>query len=346
MPRCFRAARNLQSGNEREAKMDAKDESSAHCCSGSHFCCVPNLGGGGAGVLPITAVEVMRNGQPMRPIPGISTLSSAHAGWHGVAMESFTNVPPVSMPEHDHPTHFINLLTSGTVRTEWTTGGRTRRAVTTPGNLYLLPVGTRDRLKWKDPSNRIALIIQPEMVTNAFAETSPGRNGELAMHWTLHDRHVASLILAMHADLEDGSPAGPLYGESLASALCVYLARKYGVFRPKLQSYHGGIPKVRLDRVVEYIRANLSQEIRLHELAQVAGMSTHYFCELFKQSTGLSPHRYVLKQRIDEAKASLIDPKVNVATAGAMAGFINQSHFTKVFKKLVGVTPTEFRARI
>jgi AraC family transcriptional regulator len=149
----------------------------------------------------------------------------------------------------------------------------------------------------------------------------------------------------MHADLEDGSPTGPLYGESLASTLCVYLAQKYGVFRPKLQTYRGGIPKVRLDRVLKYIRANLSQEIRLHELAQVAGMSTHYFCELFKQSSGLSPYRYVLKQKIDGAKASLMDPKMDIATAGAMAGFINQSHFTKVFRKLVGVTPTDFRAR-
>jgi AraC family transcriptional regulator len=83
----------------------------------------------------------------------------------------------------------------------------------------------------------------------------------------------------------------------------------------------------------------------LHELAQVAGMSTHYFCELFKQSSGLSPYRYVLKQKIDGAKASLMDPKMDIATAGAMAGFINQSHFTKVFRKLVGVTPTDFRAR-
>ena len=80
--------------------MDAKDESSAHCCSGSHACCVPKLGGGGAGVLPITAVEVMRNGQPIRPIPGISTLSSEHAGKGANALSSTatTDILAVDVP--------------------------------------------------------------------------------------------------------------------------------------------------------------------------------------------------------------------------------------------------------
>ncbi len=63
-----------------------------------------------AGVLPVKAVEVMHNGCPMCPFPTLSSLSSEHAGWDGIAMESFTNVPPVAIPDHDHPTHFINLL--------------------------------------------------------------------------------------------------------------------------------------------------------------------------------------------------------------------------------------------
>jgi AraC family transcriptional regulator len=78
-------------------------------------------------------------------------------------------------------------------------------------------------------------------------------------------------------------------------------------------------------------------------LARTAGMSSHYFSELFKQTTGVSPHQYVLRQKIERAKKHLRDPNANVIEASAMTGFIDQSYFTKVFRRVVGVTPTDFR---
>jgi AraC-like DNA-binding protein len=174
-------------------------------------------------------------------------------------------------------------------------------------------------------------------------DTSHRPDIELTQHFQIHDRHIASLMLTLRADLEDGLPAGRLYGESLATALAVYLQRRYAVYVQKTAEYRGGMPKARLNRVLEYISANLSEDIRLSELARTAGMSPHYFSELFKQTTGLSPHQYVLRQKIERAKQHLRDPRANVIEASAMTGFVDQSYFTKVFRRLVGVTPTEFR---
>jgi AraC family transcriptional regulator len=81
--------------------------------------------------------------------------------------------------------------------------------------------------------------------------------------------------------------------------------------------------------------------MRLWELAQLAGMSPHYFCELFKNSTGLSPHQYSLRCRVDRAKEFLRSPQYTIIQVAKAIGFADQSHFTKVFRRIVGVTPTK-----
>ena len=86
---------------------------------------------------------------------------------------------------------------------------------------------------------------------------------------------------------------------------------------------------MRLNRTLEFINQNLTRDLRLWELAQIAGMSPNYFCELFKVSTGLPPYKYILRRRIERAKQYLRDPKITLACAGAAAGFADQSHFTR-----------------
>ena len=204
--------------------------------------------------------------------------------------------------------------------------------------------GSFDHVQWTSPTDRIALSLHPDLLTRVLEETAHLEDYQLRPHFGLRDQHIESLLLALRSDLEDGSPAGPLYGESIATALAVYLQKRYGVPATKTTQYRGGIPGIRLNRVLEYIQANLGEDLKLFALAQTAGMSAHYFSELFKQSTGQSPHQYVLRARIERAKEHLRDSRVSVVEASAITGFVDQSYFTKVFRRIVGVTPTEFRA--
>jgi AraC family transcriptional regulator len=170
-----------------------------------------------------------------------------------------------------------------------------------------------------------------------------GRSVELVSQLTIQDRQIALLMTAMQSDLEAGSPAGSLYGESLGAALSTYLSQRYGTIAPKLEEYKGGLPKPRLNRVREYIENNLENNVSLTELAEVAGVSLYHFAKAFKQSMGATPHQYVLDRKVDRAKELLRDPNRSVLEASARTGFVDQSHFTKIFRRLVGVTPTEFR---
>ncbi len=152
-----------------------------------------------------------------------------------------------------------------------------------------------------------------------------------------------ALLIAMTTDLEEGSPAGRIYGESLANALAVYLVGRYAVKPRAPMTFRGGLPEYRLRRIVEYISANLAEDLSLAELAALAGMGPHYFAELFRRSVGCPPHRYVLLQRIERAKQELKDPRRGILEAGVSAGFQNPSHFARMFRRFVGVSPSRFQ---
>jgi AraC family transcriptional regulator len=104
-----------------------------------------------------------------------------------------------------------------------------------------------------------------------------------------------------------------------------------------------GMPGVRLNRVIAFIESHLASNLCVSTLATVAGMSPYYFCHSFKQSTGTTPHRYVLSRRMEQAKMLLEKNGASLLEIAEQVGFADQSQFTRVFHKIVGLTPSQFR---
>ena len=297
----------------------------------------------GASLLPITGVERLTDGRRVAPFPGVSMLSSTNAGWRGIGLESYCCAPECDIVEHVHPTHFLSLLTRGTVQVEWTTEGRTHCALCRPGTINVLPRGTRDKQTWRGESNRLAVAIDAGFLAHSVPETSHLDDVELAPQWLLKDRHIAALMLAMRADLEDGQVAGRLFGEMLGASLASYLIKRFGVHVPRAPEAHGGLPGPRLRRVLDHIEENLAAEIALDRLASLTNLSAHHFSALFKESTGRSPHQYLLGRRVERAKALLRETKLPILDVAIQSGFADQSHLTKVFRRTLRVTPRRFR---
>ena len=234
----------------------------------------------------------------------------------------------------------------GSVDYEVTTGGQTRIFTSRPGTTFILPRGTIDEIVWKGTTQRVAVSISPRLLTQALEETSHLPDIELQEHWDLVDGHIMSLLSEMSADLDDGSPAGNIYGELLADALAIYLLKRYAVKTHTPINYTGGLPGYRLRRVLEYVSDNLSEDLSLSTLAAVADMSPHYFAELFKKSTGETIHSFVVNQRIKSAKARLADPERSIIDVAMDVGFQNPGHFSRVFRKLVGTNPSQFQTEV
>lgn len=147
-------------------------------------------------------------------------------------------------------------------------------------------------------------------------------------------------MLALKAEIDAGMVApSPLYAESLANTLAAHLLRRYTVWQPVPGEVVERHPASTLRQVTEYIHENLDQHLTLAELSLVAGMSPYHFARTFKQVTGVTPHQYVLNARVERAKGLLLQGKLTIAEIASQVGFFDQSHLTRYFKRLVGVTP-------
>jgi AraC family transcriptional regulator len=275
-------------------------------------------------------------------------LSSSGIPWEGVLLEEF----PARVLETQLlgiPTVLLAFHAGGPVRQEWHIvggGGRNQLwPVVTPGSIHLLTPGPERSLSQRDPLDSIVLSIEPSYFNRALADSPRSERIELIERLALQDPQIERLVMALHAEAKAGAPAGTLFGQSIATALAVYLAQRYSSSLPVLRNYRGGISKVRLNRVLEYIAAKLQDDMSLSALAEIAGMNLYHFSRLFKQSTGFSPHRYVLEQRIRRGQQLLRTSDMTVLEASVRSGFADQGHFTKVFRRFAGVTPTEYRAQ-
>jgi AraC family transcriptional regulator len=120
--------------------------------------------------------------------------------------------------------------------------------------------------------------------------------------------------------------------------------RSGGLVEEAVRGFRGGLPGRKLRAVLEYIHQHLVTNLTLRDLAAVAHLSPYHFARLFKISTGLPPRQYIIGRRVERAKQLLRgDDDLTLAQVAARAGFCDQGHFTRHFKRLVGVTPKRFR---
>jgi AraC family transcriptional regulator len=96
------------------------------------------------------------------------------------------------------------------------------------------------------------------------------------------------------------------------------------------------------ERVHAYIESHVGEQVRLDDLAGVAGVSRFHFARQFRRRTGESPMAYLLRTRIERAKTLLFRDGIKVCELAAVLGFSDQSHFTRTFRRLVGMPPSAF----
>jgi len=149
--------------------------------------------------------------------------------------------------------------------------------------------------------------------------------------------------MALLGELESEGLSGRLYGESLGNVLAVHLLRYYAVSTLRPATFTGGLSAAKLKQVTDFIGENYSHDLKLAELAQVAGMSSFHFAREFKRTTGTTPHQYLIKFRVERAKALLAKNEVPLVEVSLRSGFSHQSHFTRLFRKITGTTPHSYR---
>ena len=127
----------------------------------------------------------------------------------------------------------------------------------------------------------------------------------------------------------------------MTNALTINLLRDYGG-KLKIPTYEGGLSGRQLLQVTDYINDCLTLTIKVQDLAKLIGISRFHFSRLFKQTTGMSPHQYVMQQRIELAK-QLLKQDLSIADIALECGFNSHSHLGKYFRAMTGMTPKTYR---
>jgi AraC family transcriptional regulator len=243
--------------------------------------------------------------------------------------------------------HFFSDKMKGPCLIEWRLAGSSlKRRSIQPGDIGIMAKDTPISGRCFAPSDVLIVSFSSDLLGAAAADSISGARFELQGLQHTRDRKIRAIVSLLETEMKAGCPTGRLYGEFLGMALAVHLLRQFTVRSSITTDYRGGLPKYRLRHVVDYMQANLSEDNSLEALADLAEVSPFHFCRSFKQSTGQSPHRYILQLRIEEAKRLLKRTTLAISDVANRLGFSDQSHFTMVFRKFVGTTPARWRADV
>lgn len=176
------------------------------------------------------------------------------------------------------------------------------------------------------------------------ADTLPARSAQsgLEERHMIQDERLTHLLLAMDAEQRTGALGGNIYLDSLGVALAVQLLTHHAAPAPLPRA---GLSPIQLQRVIDFVEAHLDSRLSLHQLANIAGVSSSHLQRGFRSSRGISVHQYVIRRRVEKARVLLTGRLLPASEVALVAGFSHQSHMTRWMRRLLGVTPRELLLR-
>jgi AraC family transcriptional regulator len=216
--------------------------------------------------------------------------------------------------------------------------------IVTPGTMHITPPAEPAACLFRGPYDALHLHLSTDLLTEC-GRAARGGDDPLASASPapFRDPTIERLGLALLTADQLGSAFGPIYADCLGTAIASrLLAFRLGAAGAK-QSSAAELPKWRLKRALDYIEAHLGEAISLADIAAAAGLSRMYFAAQFRAATGLRPHEYLVRRRIERAQEMLLAPTARVVDVAQQVGFQTQAYFTGVFKRFVGQPPHAWR---
>lgn len=241
----------------------------------------------------------------------------------------------------------VVITTAGRSMVRRTGNGERQQTFAQPGTTWICPIGTYERdIELTDSIECLHIYLPPTLVEqSALADHNidPSR-AELAYAGGFTDPMLYQIGVSLSGLFGRSlQPTDRLFVDGMRTALAACLLSNYTTDRWQPPATLPMLDPNRLKRVLGYIDAHLADEISLDRLAAEACLSPFHFSRLFRDATGLSPHRYVTDRRVQAAQKELALDRVSLVEIAHDTGFGSQDNFTRVFRKAIGLTPGQYR---
>lgn len=269
---------------------------------------------------------------------------SSDAAWPGALIRWWRDVAPdIAQPALDH--HYLTMHLGGAKRIRRRGEGRNEVVDIASGALSIVPAGSAYQWSTRGPVEFAHLYLAPRTIERVSAEEFDRDAATLCLQDRLgvQDKQIQALFLTMLDEVALLSAGSRLYLDTLLHSLMLRMLRTYSSApSAPLRMRHSMAP-ARLRRVLDYIEANLADDIALADLAAVAAMSPFHFSRAFASVTGTPPYAYLVQRRIEHAKALLFAGAEPVAVIAARCGFRSAGQFCRMFKRSTGTSPLRYR---
>jgi AraC family transcriptional regulator len=280
------------------------------------------------------------------PFFGAPDISSADHPWAGHGFEESTPGPgpgPEPLPSHSYSRTTLLHVTGGEAFLNWKHRGVWHKDPCRQGTVSIVRRDVEIQSSGlSKPLPLMVLQLDSSKVQHIAPDHVHAIERSLEAAQVTFDLRLAGLLTAMRAEVRAGCPSGRLYAESISLALLAYLAGTYSTPQPA-ENCVAILSPVQKRKLVDYVRANVTSNISVSELAGLVQMSPSHFARVFRASFGATPYRFVMRERIEGAKAMLASTKLTASQVATAFGFSSQSHFVKVFRQFAGVTPKQLQ---
>ena len=228
----------------------------------------------------------------------------------------------------------------------WTDRGFTALPPTSPGDIFLFDLSENPRIELHDPFNMVRFYISQSTLDSLAYERGLRRIGGLcAAKLGTHDPVMHGMAMALVASMVRPNEAQALFVDYMALAFHAHAATVYGGV-PDGRSRQGGLAAWQLKRACDAMEADLGESHSISRLAADCGLSSSHFARAFKETTGLAPHQWLSRRRVQRARELLAQTTMELTDIALTCGFVDQSHFSRVFSRMEKLSPGRWRRQL
>lgn len=211
--------------------------------------------------------------------------------------------------------------------------------------IILTPAGVESGWRWYAKSKVIVVTLDPGKFER-FAQSEVGvllAQTQLKSLPQFEDPDICHAGVMLRDALASQERGSELIFESLARVFLVKLIQKYGL-QGEEYAFSKSFTAKHYQRVLDHVAQRFGQSIQVEDLAREAALSPSHFAQLFKRTLGMSPMQFVMTYRVEQAKKKLAQRDVPLIDVAMSCGFADQAHFSRIFKRIEGTTPSRYRA--